>query len=348
MSNMLEQAIVDARTLREAAIKNAETAVVEKYSDEVRNAVTRLLEEEDPLLGDLGEPEVSEETQDVVDQAPPAHLAEEDEIVVIDLKNLGMTFEAEKELGEVSDDDTVSREEVMSNLETDMDVDMDIDMGAGMDTDTDITDDLPANRDDDEEIDINESELVDLFKEILAVDVSKGAIRQADESLTKDQLEIDEEEAVAMAPKHIDGMDKEDIEELKKAKEDLGSLNEKNEELIKTLIMAKNKLEEINLQNARLLYANRVLQDPSLNEQQKNKIAEMVEKAQSVEEAKLVFETLQKTMAGITRKAPKSLSEVITRSSSIILGGNRKQDQSTTDTNPVKNRWATIAGLRNK
>jgi len=328
MSNMLEQAIVDAKTLREAAIKNAEHAVVEKYSDEVRTAVTQLLEEEDPVLG---EPEVSDETQEVVDQAPAAHLAEDDEIVTIDLKNLGKTFEAEKELGEVSSSDTVSREEVMDNLEADMDID--------------IGSDIPANRDD-EEINIDEGELVDLFKEILAVDIPDAAVKQAAEALTQDQLEIDEEEAMVMAPEHVDGMDKEDIEELKQAKKALETLAEKNDELVKTLTMAKNTLEEINLQNARLLYANRVLQDPSLNEQQKNKIAEMVEKAQSVEEAKLVFETLQKTMANVTKDAPKSLSEVVTRSSSVILSGNRKQDRNTADNNPVKARWATIAGLR--
>ena len=47
-------------------------------------------------------------------------------------------------------------------------------------------------------------------------------------------------------------------------------------------------LQEINLQNARLLYANRVLSDSSLNEQQKSKVAELVANARSVEEAKMV------------------------------------------------------------
>ena len=98
------------------------------------------------------------------------------------------------------------------------------------------------------------------------------------------------------------------------------------------------------MHNARLLYANRVLSDSSLNEQQKNKIAEMVDKAQTVEEAKLVFETLQKTMATTKRVAPQSLSEAVSRSSSIILGGNRR-DERTTEENPTTNRWATLAGL---
>jgi hypothetical protein len=35
MSSLLEEAIVDAKALKEAALKNAENAVLEKYSGEV-------------------------------------------------------------------------------------------------------------------------------------------------------------------------------------------------------------------------------------------------------------------------------------------------------------------------
>ena len=44
MSSLLEQAIVDAAALKEAAIKNAETAILNKYSDDIREAVENLLE----------------------------------------------------------------------------------------------------------------------------------------------------------------------------------------------------------------------------------------------------------------------------------------------------------------
>jgi hypothetical protein len=46
MSTLLEQAIVDAQTLRDAALKNAETAILEKYGNEVRGAVESLIEQE--------------------------------------------------------------------------------------------------------------------------------------------------------------------------------------------------------------------------------------------------------------------------------------------------------------
>ena len=36
MSSLLEEAIVDAKALKEAAIKNAENTVLERYSGEVK------------------------------------------------------------------------------------------------------------------------------------------------------------------------------------------------------------------------------------------------------------------------------------------------------------------------
>ena len=46
MSSMLEQAIVDATALKEAALKNAESALIERYAPEIKSAVDSLLEQE--------------------------------------------------------------------------------------------------------------------------------------------------------------------------------------------------------------------------------------------------------------------------------------------------------------
>ena len=58
MSSLLEQAIVDAKALKEAALKNAENLVIEKYSSEVKESMANLLEQdmsmpglEDPTMG---------------------------------------------------------------------------------------------------------------------------------------------------------------------------------------------------------------------------------------------------------------------------------------------------------
>ena len=54
MSNLLNEAIVDAKALREAALKNAETIVIEKYSNDVKETLEKLLEQEDDLDAMLG------------------------------------------------------------------------------------------------------------------------------------------------------------------------------------------------------------------------------------------------------------------------------------------------------
>ena len=46
MSNLLEEAIIDAKALKEAAMKTAEKSIVEKYSDEVKSQINKILESE--------------------------------------------------------------------------------------------------------------------------------------------------------------------------------------------------------------------------------------------------------------------------------------------------------------
>ena len=47
MSSMLEQAIIDAAALREAALKNAEQSLIEKYAPQIKEAVEAMLENEE-------------------------------------------------------------------------------------------------------------------------------------------------------------------------------------------------------------------------------------------------------------------------------------------------------------
>ena len=84
MSKMLEEAIIDAKALRQAAIENAESMVVEKYSDEVRSAVERLLEQdpdldEEPLDLDFDAEMAPEEESSVMANIPMAHNPEEED-----------------------------------------------------------------------------------------------------------------------------------------------------------------------------------------------------------------------------------------------------------------------------
>ena len=146
------------------------------------------------------------------------------------------------------------------------------------------------------------------------------------------------------------------VSELENVKESLKSKNQRLEETLEKaasqLIMSKeviltlqSKLEESNLTNAKLLYQNKAMTSDSLNERQKNKLVEAVSNAETIEEAKVIFETLQSTVGSTSRKSqPKSLSEAVQKSSSMILTARRDSKQQE-KINPTLNRWKFLAGI---
>ena len=63
-------------------------------------------------------------------------------------------------------------------------------------------------------------------------------------------------------------------------------------EALKTIQTLKSELNEINLLNAKLLYTNKIFKAKNLNENQKVKVLSSFDKATTVGEVKMVFETL--------------------------------------------------------
>ena len=108
------------------------------------------------------------------------------------------------------------------------------------------------------------------------------------------------------------------------------------------------KLEESNLRNAKLIYQNKALNSDSMNERQKQKLVEAVSNAETIEEARVIFETLESTVGSTSRKQqPKSLSEAVQKGSSMILS-RRKESTAGQKTNPTFNRWKFLAGIDNQ
>jgi hypothetical protein len=119
-------------------------------------------------------------------------------------------------------------------------------------------------------------------------------------------------------------------------------LVEQNNTYTQALQELKDNLQDVNLSNARLLYTNRILRNPSLNERQKDKIVEAISSAGSVTEAKTIFETLQSTVEAQPKKSPQSLSEAIGRRSSVFRA-TRKESPSS---DPVSDRMKILAGIK--
>ena len=142
---------------------------------------------------------------------------------------------------------------------------------------------------------------------------------------------------------------KEENEALEKKLEELDEVKKelhKKTELYETTIYKLNeKLQSTLLSNAKLLYSNRVLNDASLNERQKSKIVEAINKARSVEEAKTLHETLKTTVGSTKSNGPQSLSESVQRKSNLSSMLNNKRHE-TKQEDVFTDRMKRLAGLK--
>ena len=107
----------------------------------------------------------------------------------------------------------------------------------------------------------------------------------------------------------------------------------------------KEKVESVNTSNAKLLFINKTLENSSLNERQKRKIVEAISKAKSVEETKVIYDTLQSTVGSTDRKPlPKSLSEAVNRNPSLIVNS-RTNNKSNDNIDVFSERMRRLAGI---
>ena len=330
MPTLLEQAIIDAQELRDVALKNAESTILEKYNSEVKNVVESLLEQEEEEL-DIGVEDMADD--DGMDE-PGFAAAEgekmcpcpEDEEVMLfnieDLKAMAPELEDTPAMGDQED-----QEDLM------MDLDMDVeDDEEGMLQEE-------AELDEEEDVELDEQMIKDIMEE-LVVDVMP--VKTGWLATPQGEMQYAEElELARLASTEA----QEEIKALKDARDRLTITNESlesdNKKLSKALFVLKERLDEVNLSNAKLLYSNQALNSTSLNERQKSKVVESIQKADSVEEAKVIFETLQSAV-GTSKKQPESLSEAIKRPS-ITMPRQRKVRSERESL--VKERFQRLAGI---
>lgn len=425
MSSLLEQAIVDAKALKEAAMKNAEATIIDKYSDEVKSTLNQLLEQDEleAALGMTSDAPDAEETMEeevekdeIAEGVPDAFTEDvaeldgvaegEEQMVTVDFAELAEALKElregveEQELEEAScspgardEEETLNEEaydcikdmkaEGMSHREAvaeckrmgrldeaeeepmDEEVELDeesiMEMVAAMlsgdsaaaeeEADADQMQMAGLEEAEEEEEVMEEGEDEDLYEELsdsmldaivekLTVDMGAtlGGWAGRSEEEVKHQMELE------MAHRRSTEV-AEELEALKKAQEELVFENKKLKENLsnyqQVVESLKENVQDVNLSNARLLYTNRTLRNTSLNERQKERIVEAISKAGSVEEAKTIHETLQSTVASTPARGPQSLSEAITRPTSVIRASRKEEPKA----DPFQARMRKLAGI---
>ena len=108
----------------------------------------------------------------------------------------------------------------------------------------------------------------------------------------------------------------------------------------------KTQLVEMNVFNAKLLYANKLMQNKNLTQKQQRAIVEALDNAKTLREAKLLFQSLT---ASLNKEKTRSLHE---GSSLRTLGSASRSTQSAqvrpTSSGVEVDRWAVLAGIAGK
>jgi len=113
------------------------------------------------------------------------------------------------------------------------------------------------------------------------------------------------------------------------------------DEMKKEVEELKKELNEINLLNSKLLYVNKIFKAKNLTESQKTKVLEAFDKATTVKEVKLVFETL----SGEVKEKKSHITES-------IIGGASKAAGIAPNKTPILEvndqfaRWQMLAGIK--
>ena len=333
MSSLLEQAIIDAAALKEAAIKNAETAILNKYSGDIKEAVESLLEQDDAGFDETEETVVGDADESESLEIPyglEADSASSDQEIVLsmeELKDMAETLSAAEGdlMGEPGD-----HEELAADMET-----TEVPSLSHDDEVSSVSVDATLE----EEIDIED---IDSLIEELVVDIDprKSGWAGTPEAIMRHKEEMRMAQLSATKA-HEENMEL--VAARDRLSEQKSKLENKTQKLAQALKSLKESFEKVNLSNARLLYTNRVLTNNSLNERQKTKIVEALSSADSINEAKVIFETLKSAVGSVSGKArPQSLRETIERPTATL-----PRRASRTADHPVQtDRMQILAGIK--
>lgn len=112
----------------------------------------------------------------------------------------------------------------------------------------------------------------------------------------------------------------------------------------KALRGMKGQLQEMNLFNAKLLYANKLMQNRDLSIKQQRHVVESLDEAKTLGEAKILFESLSKSLVSSRSRSSSNLNESTRRTLNASSAPVRSAQ--TRNESVALDRWATLAGIK--
>jgi hypothetical protein len=361
-SKLLKEAIADAKAVRETAIANAKIALEEAFTPRLQSILSKKLQAE--MEGDEEEADINEDNDTSSEIGSGAdNKMPTDKVNSAQTDLSGISKQSGEPGSEVEDYDKVKD---LTESEDEF--------GA----DEEIPAEEPAMEGEDEmATDEDELDLESIIRELEAQIAGEEGEEEVPAEAPAMEGEFDAEEEVpaeepameaemdAMAPaaddEEIDldeilremgyGDDEEEIkeeaeEDAKEMKAEVARLQAELKEAMDAIKSLRGTINEVNLLNAKLLYANKLFRGYNLTNEQKVKVVENLDRTTSVREVKLVYATLSESMkfTGTERKvaAKKTVTEGF---ASKVQASTAPKKEIISESNELANRFKQLAGI---
>ena len=284
-NDILKEAIADAKAVREVALSNAKAALEEAFTPRLQSMLSAKLSEE--LEEDLNE---EEETNESVEETTI------EEASFDEMMNYGEDKDPDDEGYKMeSMDEEINLEEILAELELD-------EGGATEPTFMEGEEEIAEGEKEEELEEAKDEDLDEGFDLDALLEELDGLDHGLDEAKEEDLDEAKDKDLDEAKDKELDEAKDKELEETKKELEETNN----------ALTTVRAELNEVNLLNSKLLYVNRIFKANTLNESQKLRVVESLDKAGTAKEAKLIYETIKDTFnisKGEKRKVKSSIKE---------------------------------------
>ena len=313
-TDLLKEAIADADAIKQIAIENAKASLNQAFDSKIKSMLAARLQEE------VEEGDEMEEEEEKANEAKK-HSSEDDDSKKDSKKDSEDVDEIDinKILAEMEDDEPEMKEPEMEEAKHKEEEE------EKSEQDEEKTDEAKdeEGEETDEEVDLNA-----LLKEL---EMEEGSYEEGDEEKKGTYEAKDEEGEESKEKMHakMEKMKEEHAAEIAEIKSQAAKL--------------AGKVNETNLINAKLLYLNKILQKHNLNEAQKVKVIAAFDKATTVKEAKIVFESLNEAFVVKTEKSKTNLKESLGFASK--AAGNSTKREIITEADVQVARWQKLAGI---
>ena len=353
MDKLLKEAIADAKAVRETAIANAKLALEEAFTPKLQSMLSaKIREEEEEEIEDVP----AEMAMDEPEMDSEAEMSHGDEGMDGYGEEMGDEEEGMGGYGEEMESDETEDGIIEINGVQYAPVISEDDM-EGSEEEMEVPAEGPSMESEEEPVEDMELEsIIRELEEKAETETSPGnSMGSEDENMDKisEGEEAEEEEPVDLEEiikslsedQYTAGVD--DGEAGESVEQPESPVSEiKLKEAYATIRFMRDKLQEVNLLNAKLLFTNKLFRNNGLDEGQKLRVIETFDRAGSVREVKLVYSTLAESLK-YDAKATKKVNKITEGLASKPSKSTKPSAKSTplNEGNVMADRFKKLAGL---